>query len=133
MPLKPEEVTWVIEQEIEHFNDKIDIESIGYVLQVGDGIARVWGLNDVMMSELVKFSNGTLGIVLNLEVDNVGIVLLGTEQGIQEQDIVKRTGKIAAVPVGEALLGRVVNALGEPRDGKGPIITETFGSLEAVA
>lgn len=133
MPLKPEEVTWVIEQEIEHFNDKIDIQSIGYVLQVGDGIARVWGLNDVMMSELVKFSNGTLGIVLNLEVDNVGIVLLGSEQGIQEQDIVKRTGKIAAVPVGEALLGRVVNALGEPRDGKGPIITETFGSLEAVA
>lgn len=130
MALKPEEVSWVIQEEIKHFDDQLALESIGYVLQVGDGIARVWGLEDVMMSELVEFPNGTVGIVLNLEVDNVGVVLLGSEKGIKEQDIVKRTRKIASVPVGEALAGRVVNALGQPIDGKGPIYTEEYRLLE---
>lgn len=133
MAFKPEEVSWVIQENIGKYKEKLDLESIGHVLQVGDGIARVWGLDDVMMSELVEFPNGTLGIVLNLEVDNVGVVLLGTEIGIKEQDIVKRTGKIASVPVGEALIGRVVDPLGRPLDGKGPIYTEHFRALEGPA
>lgn len=133
MVLKPEEVSWVIEQEIEKFDTELSMESIGRVLQVGDGIARVWGLDEVMVSELVEFSNGTLGMVLNLESDNVGVVLFGSDQGIKEQDTVKRTGKIASVPVGEALLGRVVNALGEPIDGKGPIHTKESRTLEGTA
>lgn len=130
MSFKPEEVSWVIQEEIKHFDEKLMLESIGHVLQVGDGIARVWGLDDVMMSELVEFPNGILGVVLNLEVDNVGIVLLGSDVGIKEQDVVKRTGRIASVPVGEALAGRVVNALGNPIDGKGPIYTEEYRLLE---
>ena len=133
MTFKPEEVSWVIEENIKKYHEKLALESIGHVLQVGDGIARVWGLDDVMMSELVEFPNGTFGIVLNLEVDNVGVVLLGTEIGIKEQDIVKRTGKIASVPVGEALVGRVVDALGRPIDGKGPIHTTEFRALEGPA
>ena len=133
MQLKPEEISWVIQEEIEKYSDKLKLESIGRVLQLGDGIARVWGLDDVMMSELVEFSNGTMGMVLNLEVDNVGVVLFGSEQGIQEHDIVKRTGKIVAVPVGEALLGRVVNPLGIPLDNKGPIVTDTYRPLESPA
>lgn len=133
LTFKPEEVSWVIKEEIEKFDEKLALESIGHVLQVGDGIARVWGLDDVMMSELVEFPNGTLGIVLNLEVDNVGVVLLGTDIGIKEQDVVKRTGKIAAVPVGEALIGRVVDALGRPIDGKGPIHAKEFLPLEGHA
>lgn len=130
MTLKPEEVAWAIEQEIKSYNETFELESIGYVLQLGDGIARVWGLNDVMMSELVEFPDGTTGMVLNLESDNVGVVLFGSEGNIKERDIVKRTGKITQVPVGEALLGRVVNALGQPIDGKGPIYTETFNPIE---
>lgn len=133
MPLQPNEVAWAIEEEIKNYSDKSSLESIGYVLQLGDGIARVWGLNDVMMSELVEFSNGTMGMVLNLESDSVGIVLLGSEEGIKEKDIVKRTGKISSVPVGEALLGRVVNPLGVPLDGKGPIVTDHFRPLESRA
>lgn len=130
MQLKPEEVSWVIQQEIEKYEEKLSLESIGRVLQLGDGIARVWGLDQVMISELVEFSNGTTGIVLNLELDNVGVVLLGSEEGIKENDIVKRTGKLASVPVGEALLGRVVNPIGEPLDGKGPILTEHYRAIE---
>lgn len=121
MPIKPEEISWAIEKEIERFNEKYALESMGMVLQLGDGIARVWGLDEVMISEIVQFANGTLGMVLNLEVDNVGVVLLGPEQGITEKSIVKRTGKIASVPVGEGLIGRVVDALGNPIDGKGPL------------
>lgn len=131
MLLKPEEVSWAIENEIKRFVDKTaSLESIGYILQLGDGIARVWGLDDVMMSELVEFPNGTLGMVLNLESDSVGVVLLGPDEGLKEQDIVKKTGKIAMVPVGEALLGRVVNPMGQPLDGKGPIVTTHFGPIE---
>jgi F-type H+-transporting ATPase subunit alpha len=130
MQLKPEEVAWAIEKEIENFGGTPSMESIGYVLELGDGIARVWGLDDVMMSELVEFSNGTIGMVLNLELGSVGVVLFGSEEGIKEQDVVKRTGKISSVPVGKALLGRVVNPLGEPLDGKGPIVTEELRPLE---
>lgn len=133
MAAKPTEVSWVIQKNLEEYDEKLTLESIGHVLQVGDGIARVWGLDDVMMSELVEFSNGTLGIVLNLEVDNVGVVLLGSDIGIKEQDIVKRTGKIASVPVGKALVGRVVDPLGSPLDGKGPIYTTETRSLEGIA
>lgn len=133
MQLKPEEVSWVIQQEIEKFNTELSLESIGRVLQVGDGIARVWGLEDAMMSELVEFSNGTIGMVLNLEADNVGVIILGSDHGIKEHDIVKRTGKLASVPVGEALLGRVVNALGQPVDGKGPIHTDKYMPMEGKA
>lgn len=133
MGIKPEEVSWAIQENIEKYSEKLALESIGHVLQVGDGIARVWGLDDVMMSELVEFPNGTFGIVLNLEIDNVGVVLLGTDLGIKEQDIVKRTGKIASVPVGEHLLGRVVDPLGKPIDGKEPIFTDDYRPLEGHA
>lgn len=133
MTFKPEEVSWVIRENLDKFEEKLALESIGHVLQVGDGIARVWGLDDVMMSELVEFSNGTFGIVLNLETDNVGVILLGTDLGIKEQDIVKRTGKIASVPVGEALIGRVVDPLGRPIDGKEPIYAEEMRPLEGNA
>ncbi|MBS4167487.1 F0F1 ATP synthase subunit alpha [Parachlamydia sp. AcF125] len=133
MTLKPEEVSWVIGNEIEKYAERNQFESMGRVIQVGDGIARIWGLEDVMMSELLEFPNGTLGMVLNLAVDHVGAVILGTEQGIREHDVVKKTNKIARVPVGEALLGRVVNALGEPLDGKGRIDTPHFRPIEAQA
>jgi len=133
MPLKPEEVSWVIQKEIEKYEEKLALESVGSVLQVGDGIARVWGLEDVMMSELVEFSNGTVGMVLNLEEDNVGVALFGSDRGIKEQDMVKRTGRIASVPVGEALSGRVVDPLGNPIDGKGPIVTDRFRPMEGRA
>lgn len=133
MGFKPEEVSWVIQENIKKYDEKLALESIGHVLQVGDGIARVWGLDDAMMSELVEFPNGVLGIVLNLEVDNVGVVLLGPDTGIKEQDLVKRTGKIIAVPVGEALIGRVVDPLGKPLDGKGPIYATETRPLEGMA
>jgi F-type H+-transporting ATPase subunit alpha len=130
MPIKPEEISWVVQQEIEKYKDDFSFDSVGKVLQLGDGIARVWGLDQVMISELVEFSNGTQGMVLNLEADNVGVVLFGSSQGIKEQDLVRRTHKIASIPVGEALLGRVVSPLGEPLDGKGPIVTAHYRSLE---
>jgi F-type H+-transporting ATPase subunit alpha len=135
MRLNPEEVSWVIQQEIEKYDEDLSLkfESAGRVLFVGDGIARVWGLDDVMMSELVEFPDGTLGVVLNLEVDNVGVIILGSDRNIREQDIVKRTGKIASVPVGESMLGRVVNALGQPIDGKGSIETCETRPIEGSA
>lgn len=133
MTFKPEEISWVIKENLKKYEEKLELQSVGHVLQVGDGIARVWGLDDAMMSELVEFPNGTMGIVLNLESDHVGVVLLGTDIGIKEQDIVKRTGKIASVPVGEALLGRVVDPLGNPVDGKGPIFTSETRNLESMA
>jgi len=130
--LKPEEVTFAIQREIEKYESKLKMESVGYVLQVGDGISRVYGLDDVKMSEMVEFEDQTIGVVLNLEQDNVGVVILGTDQGIKEGQTVKRTGKIIQVPVGAALEGRVVNPLGKPVDGKGPIATTSFRPLEFV-
>ncbi|MCX5706800.1 MAG: F0F1 ATP synthase subunit alpha [Candidatus Omnitrophica bacterium] len=136
MGLKPEEVTSIIKKELEKYRTRIRVESIGTVIQVGDTIARAYGLDDVMVGELVQFPNNIMGMVLNLEEDSVGIVIFGTDnpdQAIREGDIVKRTGKIIQVPVGEALVGRVVSALGKPIDGKGPLNTDKFRAIEAEA
>jgi F-type H+-transporting ATPase subunit alpha len=131
MNLQPQEVTAIIKKELEKYKTRLRVESIGTVLQVGDGIALAYGLDDVMAGELVTFKDGTEGIVFNLEEDSVGIVILGDEKEIREGEVVKRTGKIAQVPVGEALLGRVVSALGHPRDGKGPVATNKYRPVEA--
>ncbi|MCX5710398.1 MAG: F0F1 ATP synthase subunit alpha [Candidatus Omnitrophica bacterium] len=136
MALRPEEVTSIIKKELEKYKTRLRVESVGTVIQVGDTIARVYGLDDVMMGELVQFPNKVMGIVFNLEEDSVGIVVLGSDnpdRQIKEGDIVKRTGKIAQVPVGEALVGRVVNPLGKPIDGKGPLNTDKVRPLEAKA
>ncbi|HWN81261.1 MAG TPA: F0F1 ATP synthase subunit alpha, partial [Candidatus Udaeobacter sp.] len=133
MSFRPEEVSAVIQQELERYESKVQLESVGSVLQVGDGIARVWGLEDAMAGELLKFPGDVTGMVLNLEPDNVGAVLFGSDERIKEGDQVTRTGRIAQVPVGEALVGRVVNALGEPLDGKGPIAAKEFRLIEGLA
>ncbi len=134
MDIRPEEVTAVIKRAFEKYRTRVREESIGRVIQVGDAIARVYGLDDVMMGEVVEFSSSIYGIVLNLEEDSVGVVILGTEnpdKDIKEGDIVKRTGRIMQVPVGPELVGRVVNVSGRPIDGKGPIATKKFRPLEA--
>lgn len=130
--IKADEVTQALEKEIAKYQSKLEVESVGYVLQVGDGIARVYGLDAVMAGELVTFEDGTAGLVLNLEPNQVGVVILGDDRKIKEGGMVKRTGKIAQVPVGPALMGRVVNPLGEPMDGKGPIVTDRFRPIEAL-
>lgn len=130
MALKPEEVSSVIAKEIGQYQGKLEMESVGTVLQVGDGIARVWGLDDAMMSELVTFPGDIMGLVLNLEEDNVGCAIFGSDRLIKEGDTVRRTGRVASVPVGDALIGRVVNPLGQPLDGQGPVVTDTFRNLE---
>ncbi len=121
MALKTEEISSIIRDRIENFELKLDIQEIGKVVSFSDGIAKVYGLKNCMASEIVEFDNGDKGVALNLEEDNVGIVVLGRAHGIKEGTEVKRTGKLLNVPVGDALIGRVVNALGEPVDGKGPI------------
>lgn len=133
MTLKSGDISWVIKETIEKFKDEHNFESTGRVLQIGDGIARVWGLEDVMISELVEFPNGTQGMVLNLEIDNVGVVLFGTDEGIKEHDIVTKTGKLISVPVGHEFLGRVVDPLGKPIDDKGPIKAEGYRPIESPA
>jgi F-type H+-transporting ATPase subunit alpha len=133
MAFKPEEVSAIIQQQIEKYDSKIEVQSRGQVLQVGDGIARVWGLEDAMAGELLRFPGDVMGLVLNLEEDNIGCALFGSVTGIKEGDTVHRTGKIASVPVGPAMIGRVVNALGIPVDGKGPVATEKFRILEGRA
>jgi len=126
MNIKPEEITSVLKSKIENFDDQSTVEEIGHVLQVGDGIARVYGLNNVMAMELVEFPHNILGMALNLEEDSVGVILFGSDSKIKEGDTVKRTGRVIEVPVGKALLGRVVDPLGRPLDGKGKIdATET--------
>ncbi|HOK53280.1 MAG TPA: F0F1 ATP synthase subunit alpha, partial [Armatimonadota bacterium] len=110
--IRPEEVTDILEKQLASYKKEVREVGVGTVLQVGDGIARVYGLEDVMASELIEFPNGVMGMVLNLEEDNVGVVVMGPDEEIKEGDIVKRTGRIIDVPVGDALLGRVVNALG---------------------
>src|SRR5210317_53710 len=120
--IKPAEVSAILRQELSGFKTEAELEEIGTVLEIGDGIARVFGLNNVEAGELVEFEkNGLKGIVLNLEEDNVGIVLLGEAKDLNEGDTVKRTKQIASIEVGEGLLGRVINTLGEPIDGKGKI------------
>jgi F-type H+-transporting ATPase subunit alpha len=131
--IRPEEVTDILEQQLASYKKEVKEIGVGTVLQVGDGIARIYGLEDVMASELVEFPNGVMGLVLNLEEHNVGVVVMGPDQEIKEGDTVKRTGRIIDVPVGEALLGRVVNALGEPIDDKGPIVTDKRRHVEAKA
>lgn len=124
--IKPAEVSRVLKDQLQGFRTGIELEEVGSVLQVGDGIARIHGLNKVRSNELIEFDSGVMGIVLNLEEDNVGAVLLGSSELIKEGDTVKRTGRIASIRVGEGLLGRIINTLGEPLDGKGPIHGETF-------
>jgi F-type H+-transporting ATPase subunit alpha len=124
--VRPDEVSAILRQQLSGFKSESELEEVGTVLQVGDGIARVYGLTKVQAGELVEFDNGLQGIVLNLEEDNVGVVLLGQSDGVKEGDTIKRTTKIASIKVGEGMLGRVVNTLGEPIDGKGPISGETY-------
>ncbi|HBI47654.1 MAG TPA: F0F1 ATP synthase subunit alpha, partial [Smithella sp.] len=131
--IKAEEISQIISEQIKSYEKKLDISETGTVLSVGDGIARVYGVQNAMAMELLEFPGGILGMVLNLEADNVGVAVLGEVTHIKEGDIVKRTGKIAQVPVGDALLGRVIDATGKPLDGKGPIETKEFRRIEMVA
>ena len=125
MQLRAEEISQIIKKQIQTYEKAIEVTETGTVLTVGDGIARVYGLSGAMAGELVEFPNQLMGIVLNLEEDNVGVAVFGEVTAVKEGDVVKRTGRIADVPVGKALAGRVVNALGLPIDGKGPIETPT--------
>jgi F-type H+/Na+-transporting ATPase subunit alpha len=130
MSFKPEEVSAILAQELERYEAKLETRSVGTVLSVGDGISRVWGLEDAMAGELIRFPGDVMGMVLNLEEDNVGVVLFGSDKNIKEGDRVERTGRIASVPVGKVMIGRVVNALGQPVDGKGPIGSDKFRNIE---
>ncbi len=133
MVLKLDDITAQIRRQIEEFEAPIEYTDVGAVLSVGDGIARISGLSNVMSTELLEFPGGVLGMALNLEIDQVGAVIMGDYEHIEEGDTVKSTGRIASVPVGEALIGRVVNAIGEPIDGKGPIQSDDFYPLEKIA
>ncbi len=133
MNLKPEDISSVIKEQIKRYSSTLDVADVGTVIQVADGIARVHGLENAMQGELLEFPGEIYGMVLNLEEDNVGVVLLGNSKNINEGDIVKTTGRVVEVPVGDAMLGRVVNALGQPIDGKGPIQTTKFRKIERVA
>ncbi|MCD5405155.1 MAG: F0F1 ATP synthase subunit alpha [Desulfotomaculum sp.] len=133
MKLQPEEISSIIRQQIEKYEAQVEVSDVGTVIQVGDGIARVYGLEECMASELLEFPGGTLGMALNLEEDNIGCVILGPYTHIKEGDTVKRTGRIISVPVGEALIGRVINPLGQPVDGKGPIKSDKYRSIERIA
>lgn len=124
--VRPDEVSEILRQELSEYKSEAELQEVGTVLMVGDGIARIYGLNSVQAGELIEFNNGTQAIVLNLEEDNVGAVLLGSTAGIKEGDTVKRTGLIGSIKVGEGMLGRVVNMLGEPIDGKGPILGDMY-------
>ena len=131
--IRADEITSILRQEIENYERAIDVTEIGSVISVGDGIARIHGLEKVMAGELIEFPHDVAGIAMNLEEDQVGAVLLGDYTEIKEGDEVRRTGRIMSVPVGEALIGRVVNALGQPIDGKGPIQTTEFNPVERLA
>ncbi len=133
MEIKAEEISEIIKQQIQEFDKKVELSETGIVLSAGDGIARVYGLEKVQALELVEFSNGVLGLAMNLEEDNVGVAIMGDDTHIKEGDIVKRTGRIAQVPVGEAVLGRVLSAVGEPLDGKGPVEASETRRIEMVA
>jgi F-type H+-transporting ATPase subunit alpha len=133
LAIRPEEITSILERELDQFKSGIEKVGVGTILQVGDGIARIYGLQDVMVGELLEFPGGVQGMALNLEEDNVGAVLLGSETEIKEGDTVKRTGKIIQIPVGEQLVGRVVNALGAPVDERGPIAATEYRLLESRA
>ena len=121
MEINPSEVTKILKEQIKKYGDKTEVTEVGQVLSVGDGIARIYGLDNVQAGEMVEFSDGSKGMALNLESDNVGVVIFGDDQAIKEGDTVKRTGSIVDVPVGKELLGRVVDGLGNPIDGKGAL------------
>ncbi|MDI6711430.1 MAG: F0F1 ATP synthase subunit alpha [Thermoanaerobacterales bacterium] len=133
MNLRPEEISSIIRQQIEKYEVQVEVTDVGTVIQIGDGVARVYGLEECMYSELLEFPGGVLGMALNLEEDNIGCVILGPYTHIKEGDMVKRTGRIASVPVGDALIGRVVNPVGQPLDGKGPINSDKFRPIEKIA
>jgi len=133
MQIRAEEISAIIKQQIVGFSGGVDVSETGTVLSIGDGIARIYGLDNAMSGELLEFPHGVKGLVLNLEEGNVGAALLGKDTLIREGDTVKRTGKIAEIPVGDELLGRVVNSIGEPVDGKGPIVTSASRRLEVKA
>ena len=131
--IRAEEISEIISRQIKDYEKKLDVSEVGTVLSVGDGIARIYGVENAMAMELLEFPGGILGMVLNLETDNVGVAILGEDTHIKEGDVVKRTGRIAQVPVGEVVLGRVIDATGEPLDGKGPIEATEFRRIEMVA
>ncbi|RJX19648.1 MAG: F0F1 ATP synthase subunit alpha [Desulforudis sp.] len=133
MNLRPEEISSIIRQQIEKFETAVEVTDVGTVIQIGDGVARVYGLEECMYSELLEFPEGVLGMALNLEEDNIGVVILGPYRHIREGSVVKRTGRIASVPVGDGLIGRVVNPVGQPIDGKGPIKSDKFRPIEKIA
>ena len=133
MELRPEEITKIIRNQIKNYENRMEVSQTGVVILVGDGIARASGLDQCMAGELVEFPDGSYGMAQNLEEETVSIVILGSDQGIKEGDTVKRTGKVVSVPVGKNLIGRVVNALGEPIDGKGTIEAEAFRPIESPA
>src|SRR3974390_2548192 len=131
--IRADEITSILRHEIENYERTIDVSKVGTIMSVGDGIARIHGLDKVMAGELIEFPHGVSGIAMNLEEDQVGIVLLGDYTEIKEGDEVKRTGKIMSIPVGDAMIGRVVDALGRPVDDKGPILTEKSNPIERIA
>src|ERR1700752_1913953 len=133
MDINPSEISAILKREIRNFDAEAEVTEVGQVLSVGDGIARVYGLDQVQAGEMVEFPGGIRGMALNLETDNVGIVIFGEDRSIKEGDTVKRTGAIVDVPVGKGLLGRVVDALGNPIDGKGPITDATRQRVEVKA
>lgn len=133
MNLKPEEISSVIKEQIKRYASELEVAEVGTVIQVADGIARIHGLEKAMQGELLEFPGEVYGMVMNLEEDNVGAVLLGSQKNINEGDTVKTTGRVVEVPVGDAMLGRVVNALGQPIDGKGPVATDKYRQIERVA
>jgi F-type H+-transporting ATPase subunit alpha len=133
MSFRPEEVSAILAQELERYEAKLEVKSVGTVLSVGDGIARLWGLEDAMAGELLRFPGDVMGLVLNLEEDNVGAVLLGSDENIKEGDRVECTGRIASVPVGKRMIGRVVNAIGQPVDGRGQIRADKSRNIEFTA
>ena len=126
MEIRAEEISDIIKGQIQDYDKKVDVSETGTILSVGDGIARIYGVEKAMSMELLEFPHGIMGLVLNLEEDNVGVAIMGEDIELQEGDTCKRTGKIAQVPVGDALLGRVVDSLGQPLDGKGPIDATEF-------
>ena len=124
MEIKTDNITELLREQIKKFDLSVDVSEVGEVIEIGDGVARVSGLENVMSSELVELPNGVFGMALNLEDDNVGVVLFGESSKVKEGDLAKRTGKVVEVPVGDAMLGRVVNPLGQPIDGKGSVETK---------
>ncbi len=133
MDIKPSEISDILQKEIAGFNAMADVAEVGQVLSASDGVARIYGVTNVQYGEMLEFPGGIKGMALNLEADNVGAVIFGDDRGVKEGDIVRRTGQIVQVPVGRALLGRVVDALGNPIDGKGPINTTEFRRVEVKA